>query len=110
MMAFDEELAERIRAYLADDLSFSERRMFGGLAFLCLGNMAFGIIGDGLLVRVHRDDYDEILARPHARVMDFTGRAMRGFVSVEPEGFIDDTALHAWLALGEDVASSLPPK
>jgi hypothetical protein len=109
-MAFDEELAGRIRTYLADDLSFSERRMFGGLAFLCLGNMAFGIIGESLMIRVGRDRYDEILARPHARVMDFTGREMRGFVSVDPAGFVHDAQLHAWLQLGEDYASSLPPK
>jgi hypothetical protein len=109
-MAFDEELASRIRSHLDGDLSFSERRMFGGLAFMCLGNMAFGIIGNDLMVRVGPEAYEEALGAPHARVMDFTGRAMRGFVAVEPEGLVEEGDLEGWLERGERFASSLPPK
>ena len=109
-MAFDELLADRVRAILDDDVSVSERRMFGGLAFMVDGNMACGIIGDELMVRVGPDDYEDALARPHAREMDFTGRPMRGLVMVVADGIESDADLEDWIARGAEYAGSLPPK
>jgi TfoX/Sxy family transcriptional regulator of competence genes len=109
-VAFDEGLAERIRDLLADDPQISERRMFGGVAFMCEGNMACGIIRDELMVRVGPDAWAAALAEPHAREMDFTGRSMRGMVFVEPDGFAEDDDLAAWIDRGLAFAESLPPK
>ncbi len=109
-MAYDEGLAQRIREALADDAGLSERRMFGGVAFMLHGNMAVGISGDELMVRVGPDRYDDALAQPHARVFDMTGRVMRGWVVVAAEGIADDAALGEWVQRGADYARSLPPK
>ena len=88
----------------------SERKMFGGLCFLHDGNMCFGIVGRELMVRVGADAYEECLAEPHAREMDFTGRSMRGMVYVGEAGISEDEDLEAWMARGMDFARSLPPK
>lgn len=109
-MAYDEGLAERIRARLDGSFGLSERKMFGGLAFMFDRNMAVGIIGDELMVRVGAEHYEECLQLPHAREMDFTGRSMRGFVFVGAAGFAEDEDLDDWLELGENYARSLPPK
>ncbi len=109
-MAFDEGLGERVRALFDGAPDVTERRMFGGLAFLVAGNMACGIIGDDLLVRVSHDDYDATLALPHARPMDFTGRPMRGFVVVDAEGIAEDDDLATWVDRGVDVVRALPPR
>ena len=87
-----------------------ERKMFGGLAFLCSGNMAFGIVGDELMVRVGPDDWTHALGEPHAREMDFTGRSMKGMVYVGVAGLAEDDDLQAWVARGVAYARSLPPK
>jgi len=84
--------------------------MFGGLCFLLGGNMSFGIVGSELMVRVGPDAYQETLALPHAREMDFTGRSMRGMVFVSEEGISEDEDLAAWLTRGMYFADSLPPK
>jgi len=99
-MPYDEGLAQRIRELLDDDPRITEKRMFGGVAFMARGNMAAGIIGDELMVRVGPDAHDEAAALPHARPMDFTGRPMRGFVQVAPAGFEEDADLRAWLGRG----------
>jgi TfoX/Sxy family transcriptional regulator of competence genes len=99
-MAYDEGLAQRIRELLEGDPRITEKRMFGGVAFLASGKMAAGVIQDELMVHVGPDLHDEAIARPHARAMDFTRRPMRGFVQVAPPGFEDDAELRAWLALG----------
>ena len=109
-MAYDEGLADRIRKSLGLDALLSERKMFGGLCFMVNGNMAFGIVGEDLMVRVGPERYDEALGRPFAREMDFNGRPMRGFVYVEPEGMTEESELLAWLELGYDFAESMPPK
>ena len=109
-MAYDEGLAQRIREALADADGLTERRMFGGIAFMLHGNMAVGVSGDELMVRVGQDCYDEALAQPHARVFDMTGRVMRGWVVVASEGIADDAALDEWIQQGADYARSLPPK
>ncbi len=109
-MAYDEGLAQRIREALADADGLSERRMFGGIAFMLHGNMAVGISGDELMVRVGPEAYDEALAQPHARVFDMTGRVMRGWVVVAAEGIADDGTLGEWVRRGANYARSLPPK
>ncbi len=84
--------------------------MFGGLCFMSGGNMCFGIVGDELMVRVGPDRYEDLLAEPHAREMDFTGRALRGMVYVDPDGITEDPDLRRWLDRGLEFARSLPPK
>jgi hypothetical protein len=85
-VAYDEQLAARARTLLADRTDVDERKIFGGLTFLIAGNMSCGVNGNELIVRLDPEHEDEALARPHARPMDFTGRRMRGFVTVRPEG------------------------
>jgi len=109
-MAFDDGLAERIREFTGADPLMSERKMFGGLCFMSSGNMAFGVLGSEIMVRVGPDAYAESLQLPHAREMDFTGRSMRGMVYVDPDGISEDDELVAWLERGLTYAQSLPPK
>ncbi len=109
-MAFDEGLAERLRGLLADEADTRERKMFGGLCFLCGGNMACGIVGDELMVRVGPHAWAGALSRPHAREMDFTGRSMKGMIYVGVAGFAEDGDLAAWVDRGVTYARSLPPK
>jgi len=84
--------------------------MFGGVAFLVGGHMGCGILGDRLMIRVSRDAYEDALARPHVKPMDFTGRRMRGFIYVDPAGIADEEALAEWVREGLGYAASLPPK
>lgn len=109
-MPYDEGLAQRIRDALEDRPDVSEKKMFGGLAFLLRGNMFVGVIGEELMVRVGPDAYDEAVRRPHARKMDFTGRPMKGFVYVGCEGFAADADLRRWVTRGVRFAGSLPAK
>jgi len=109
-VAYDEKLAERVRRALTPREGLSEKRMFGGIAFMLRGNMACGIVKDELMVRVGPERYDDALARPHARPMDFTGRPMRGMVYVEPEGCRTDEGLKWWVEQGLNFAASLPAK
>jgi hypothetical protein len=85
-MAYDEKLAQRVRQALSGQDGIVEKKMFGGLAFMLHGNMSVGVEKDRLMVRVGPDRYDEALARPHARPMDFTGRPMKGFCVRAPGG------------------------
>lgn len=109
-MAYDEALADRVRDALAPRADVTERKMFGGIAFMLGGNMAVGVIGDDLMVRLEPSDADKALAEPHARPMDFTGRPMKGMVFVDPGGTEADVDLAAWIEAGADFAASLPPK
>ncbi len=109
-MAYDEGLAQRIRELLDEHSDVTERKMFGGLAFLLCGNMCCGVVGDRLMVRVGPEAYEEALAQPHAREMDFTGRAMKGLVFVEAAGVEADEGLRRWTARGVAYAQSLPSK
>ena len=109
-MAYDEGLAQRVREALAHRPDLSERKMFGGLCFMLGGNMCCGIVGEELMLRVGPDAYEETLSRPHAREMDFTGRAMRGMVYVGTDGLADDDQLSGWIAPAVDFAGSLPAK
>jgi TfoX/Sxy family transcriptional regulator of competence genes len=109
-MAFDEELAERVRLVLKGRRGISEKRMFGGIAFLMRGNMLCGVVGPDLMVRVGPEDYERSLARPHAREMDFTGRPLNGIVYVAPAGIRTTRQLQSWLERGIGFAKSLPAK
>jgi TfoX/Sxy family transcriptional regulator of competence genes len=107
-MAFDERLARRVRALLVNQHELDERRMFGGLAFMLHGHMCCGILGAELMARVGPEHYEDALAQPHARVMDFTGRASKGTVMVAAEGIESDDALDAWIRRCVAFASTLP--
>lgn len=109
-MAYDEALAERVRSVLAHEPGVDEKRMFGGLAFLVNGNMCVGVAGDDLMVRVGPDAYEELLRRPHAREMDFTGRPMRGFVYVSADGVQAVAELERWVDHGLAFTRTLPKK
>jgi TfoX/Sxy family transcriptional regulator of competence genes len=108
-MAYDEQLAARIRTLLADRTDVSERKMFGGLTFMISGNMCCGVNRNELILRLDPDREDEALARPHARPMDLTGRRMRGFVTVQPDGLKGDR-LKQWVQDAVARAEALPPK
>jgi hypothetical protein len=109
-MAYEVALADGIRARIGDRPDRTEREMFGGIAFLINGNMAVGVSGDELMVRVGKDAHDEAVALPGARIFDMSARPMRGWVVVAPEGFASDADLEAWIDRGVSYAESLPPK
>ena len=109
-MAYDEGLAERIRAELQGEQGLEERKMFGGIGFLLDGNMACGVIGEDLIVRVGKENYESSLAEDHTSPFDFTGRPMTGWVRVMPEGVQSRQALKDWVIKGLEIARSLPPK
>ena len=109
-MAYDVRLAERVRELLALHADMTERTMFGGVAWMLAGNMACGIIGDELIVRLGAEDGERALAEPHTRPFDFTGKPMRGFVCVAPEATADAAELAGWVEAGTGYAASLHPK
>jgi TfoX/Sxy family transcriptional regulator of competence genes len=110
-VAYDEELAERVRALVADEASLTEKRMFGGLAFLVGGNMAVAASNEGgLLVRVDPAESAELAAESRARPMEMRGREMAGWLRVDAAEVATDDALLAWVARGVAFARSLPPK
>ena len=109
-MAYDEGLAQRIRELLDEQDGLSEKKMFGGLAFLLNGNMAVGVVKGELMVRVGPDGYAAALTQPYARPMDFTKRPMKGFVYVSEGGCEEDAELARWIERGARFAASLPPK
>ncbi len=109
-MAYEEKLAARVRDELAGVVDVAEKKMFGGVSWLLGGNLAVGVIGDELCVRVGPDAFDEAVALPGARVFDFAGRPMNGWVMVDAAGVGDDLSLSDWVGRGLDFAGSLPPK
>jgi hypothetical protein len=104
-MPYDDKLAARVRRLLSDRDDVAERSMFGGLTFMVGGRMCCGVNRDELIVRLAPHDESAALARPHARPMDFTGRPMRGFVTVGPEG-LKGPALRRWVSLAVNHAAS----
>lgn len=108
-MAYDEKLAQRIRQAFGTRNDVTERKMFGGLTFLCGGRMCCGIVGGDLMVRVAENELDELLRGRHVRPMDFTGRPLAGFLYVSPPSFRTDAALRGWLSRGVDVAIRKAP-
>jgi TfoX/Sxy family transcriptional regulator of competence genes len=110
-MAYDEDLANRIRELVAGEAGVTERRMFGGLAFLIAGHMAVSASGrGGVLLHVDPADTDTLLAKPHAQPFEMRGRVMDGWVRVEAEGLQTKRQLERWVARGIAHARSLPPK
>ena len=108
-MAYDEVLADRIRAQLAGEDGLTERKMFGGIGWMLAGNMAVGLMKDGLMVRLG-DKTADALEEPHASQPMMGERPMKGMVVVAPEGVETDEQLGAWIGRGAAVARSLPPK
>jgi len=109
-MAYDEALASRVRETLSENPEITERKMFGGIAFMLSGNMAVGVSKDDLMVRIDPDDQDDALAQPGVRIFDMTGRPMKGWILVASEATEEDTDLLTWVEAGLDFAGSLPPK
>jgi TfoX/Sxy family transcriptional regulator of competence genes len=110
-MAYDEELAARIRELVAAESNLTEQKMFGGLAFLIGGNMAVAASGQGgVLVRVDPARSDTLVATTNARVMEMRGRPMRGWLRVDPEDLRSKRQLAKWVELGTTYARSLPVK
>jgi len=109
-MAFDEGLAERVRELLRNHRNVTERKMFGGLAFMLEGHMFVGILGDSLMARVGPEHYAGALRHKHVREMDFTGKPMKGYAYVAPEGLESDAALQDWVGRCTGFVRTLPPK
>jgi len=109
-MAYNEGLAERIRAAVGGRRGLTEKKMFGGVAFMLNGNMFCGVLKDDLMVRVGPEHHEGALAQPHARPMDFSGRPMKSMVYVGPEGCRTDKSLKRWLNQALKFALSLPAK
>jgi hypothetical protein len=110
-VAFDEDLAERLRGVVAHERGLSEKRMFGGLAFLINGNMAVSASGQGgLLVRVEPGETDRLVRGVHVRRFEMRGREMDGWLRVDLDGVRTKRQLETWVARGVGYARSLPPK
>ncbi|MGD1996361.1 MAG: TfoX/Sxy family protein [Anaerolineae bacterium] len=111
-MAYDEELAERVQGVLNElqPLQFVAKKMFGGVGYMVQGNMACGVHKEKLIIRVGTERYEETLRMPHTLPFDITGRAMKGWVMVEAEGYQSDEDLQEWVRQGVDLALTLPPK
>jgi TfoX/Sxy family transcriptional regulator of competence genes len=110
-VAYDEDLANRIRELIAAEPGVTEQRMFGGLAFLVAGNMSVAVSGQGgLMVRLDPDDGDALASKPHTRPFEMRGRPMRGWLRVDAEGLRTKRQLEPWVRRGVAYARSLPPK
>jgi TfoX/Sxy family transcriptional regulator of competence genes len=109
-MAYDEELAERVRNVISARADVTERTMFGGIAFMVAGNMACGVLGEELIVRLGDEEGEKALAEDGVRPFDFTGKPMKGIVYVSAELTSDDAGLADWVDAGADHAASLPAK
>jgi TfoX/Sxy family transcriptional regulator of competence genes len=109
-MAYDEGVAERLGEVFENIPFSSEKKMFGSLGFMVHGHMACGVINEQLMVRVGKENYQDALRKPFVREMDFTGRALTGFVYIEPEGFENDEELESWVRLSVEYVLTLPAK
>lgn len=109
-MAFDENLVARIREALARKKGVEEKKMFGGVGFLLHGNLLVGVWKESLVVRLGPDEGDEALKEPHVKEFDITGRAMKGWVLVEPKGVEDDGQLKGWIERALKFVKALPKK
>ena len=108
-MAYNEKLAERIRLELKG-IPFVEKKMFGGVGFLIHGNMACGVYKDDMIVRVDPVRHEKLLKKPGAKIFDITGKPMKGWLMVEPEGCKTRKQLSAWAKEGVEFALTIPPK
>ncbi len=109
-MAYNEHLADRIREQLQHLKKVEEKKMMGGLCFMFKGKMCCGIVKDDLMVRVIESRYEEALSHPYGREMDFTGKPLKGFVFVAPDGFKKQKDLAYWIAMGVEFVETLPQK
>ena len=109
-MSYDPAAAKRVRQVLSDRGDVAEKKMVGGLSFLVNGNMCGGVTGTALMVRVGAESREQALRQPHVRPMPFAGRALAGFICIEPEGYAADDALASWVQRGLDFVSGLPAK
>jgi TfoX/Sxy family transcriptional regulator of competence genes len=109
-VAYDEDLAQRVREVIAAREKVTEKKMFGGIAFMVAGNMAVGVSRDELMVRLDPADSEKALTEHGVRMFDMTGRPMKGWVLVSPERTSDEAGLSEWVESGADYAASLPPK
>ena len=109
-MAYDESLAQRVRETLRLRRGVTERKMFGGIAFMLRGHMFVGISGRSLMARVGPQNHERAMAKTGVREMDFTGRPMRGYVFVGPQGLKSRADLKRWVDLCADFVASLPAK
>jgi hypothetical protein len=109
-MAFDDDLAARIRHALARKKNTEEKTMFGGVGFLLNGNLLVGVWKDSLCVRLGPDQAEEALLEPHVKEFDITGRPMKGWVLVEPEGVEGDDQLAGWIQRAMKFVGTLPAK
>lgn len=108
-MAYNEKLAERIRAEF-NGVPFVEKKMFGGVGFLVHGNMAVGVYKNDMIVRVDTEKHEKLLKKKHTRVFDITGRPMKGWLMVEPDGCRTAKQVNAWVKEGIEFALTLPAK
>ncbi len=109
-MRYDPGTAERVRRLLSGREDVLEKNMVGGLSFVVSGHMCCGVTGTSLMVRVGAEDREQALAEPHVRPMQFAGRALSGFVCVDPAGFAADDELAGWVRRGLRFVAGLPPK
>lgn len=109
-MAYDENLADRIRAKLKGTRGLSEKKMFGGVGFMINGNMACGVIKQDMVVRLDNDAAEAALRRADVKVFNMTGRPMKGWILVGPHGVASGQALQSWVDQSVAFAKSLPPK
>ena len=109
-MAFSESLAARIRDALVRKKNIEEKKMFGGVGFLLNGNMLVGVWKDSMIARLGPDASDDALREPHVREFDITGKPMKGWVIVEPDGIEDDDQLTGWIERSMEFVQTLPKK
>jgi TfoX/Sxy family transcriptional regulator of competence genes len=109
-MAYDEKLAQRVRALIGAQPGLSEKKMFGGISFLVNGNLACGVIGEELILRVKHEETAQVLSQPHTRVFDMTGKPMKGWVVILPQGLDEADDLRRWVMRGVEYAAALPKK
>lgn len=109
-MAYSESLAARIRQLLPRNSSFAEKKMFGGVGFLLNGNMLVGVWKDSLIVRLSPELAEKALKKEHVRPMDITGKPMKGWLLIEPEGMEQDESLADWIEQARSFVKTLPKK
>ena len=109
-MAYNQQLAQRIREETKTLPGLQEKKMFGSVGFLIQGNMACGVHGEDMIVRTGTENYQAALSRPHTRPFDLTGKPMQGWIMVEPKGVEAESDLRYWVQQGVEFAQSLPPK
>ena len=109
-MPYSESLAQRLRQTVAGRRGITEKKMFGGVGFLLNGHMCVGVWKHSLIARINPDNYAAALIEPHVQEFDITGRPMRGWIMVEPDGIDSDEQLNAWVRRSLDFVSALPKK